>query len=270
MDNFIPYLHDTQVHNLQAPREIVPLLIKMFSPQSVIDVGCGLGTFLHVFLENGISDITGIDGSWVNRDLLSENIPLTAFHEVNLEEEYKTNRKYDMVVCLEVVEHLPSAKASNIISTLTNLGDIIVFSAAIPNQGGQNHINEQWITYWEKLFNEHHYILYDIVRPQIWDNPNIFFWYKQNMVIFAKEGCHKNGLKSASSNSIRNIVHPDLFMQTSNTLFNLQEENDRIANQLNRLLSGRYPLQTYLSILWQYINLRLAKLNPTHYLKKRI
>lgn len=264
-----PYVHDNSVHNLIAPRLIVPIIIDIFHPKSVIDVGCGIGTFLHVFHECGVTDLLGIDGDWVNRKKLLQNIDLSAFVPTDLNEPIIIGRRFDIAICLEVAEHLKETSAHTLVESLTTLSNIIVFSAAIPGQGGQNHINEQWITYWEKLFNEHHYVLYDIVRPQIWDNPNIFFWYKQNIVVFVKEGCHNSGLKSVPSNSIRDIVHPELFIQTSSTIFDLQKENERIANQFNRLLSGKYPLQTYWGIFWQYIKLRLAKLTPTHYIKKR-
>ncbi len=71
MEDFdIKYVHLIKDHNLEAPREIVPYLVNIFHPQSVVDVGCGLGTFLNIFLENGVHDLMGIDGSWVNKSKL--------------------------------------------------------------------------------------------------------------------------------------------------------------------------------------------------------
>lgn len=259
MENKVPYIHDTQVHNLQAPKEIVPILIKMFSPKSVVDVGCGLGTFLHVFKENGVTDVLGIDGPWVNKELVSQHIPLDCFLEKNLEEEITIDRRFDMAICLEVAEHLHKDYASALVSNLTDLSDIVVFSAAIPCQGGQNHINEQWLTYWEELFNTYGYALYDILRPQIWDNPNIFFWYKQNMVVFAKKRSVPDSLQHAMSKPIRNIVHPDLFYLQNNTIVEFQEKIDTLSCELQRLYSGSFPLIAYIKMLKKYAKARLTK-----------
>ncbi len=152
MNQQAKYVYDPEHHNLDAPREIVPFLIDKFHPQSVVDVGCGNGTFLSVFLENGIKDILGLDGGWVNRSELY--IDGAFFLEKDLEKDLSINRKFDMVLCLEVAEHLSGDVADNFINNLTNLGDIIIFSAAIINQGGQNHINEQPFDYWIEKFSK--------------------------------------------------------------------------------------------------------------------
>ena len=253
------YIHDTNVHNVLAPKEIVPILIELFSPKSVVDVGCGIGTFLHVFKENNVSDLVGLDGAWVDKKLLSQNIPLSCFLEVNLEEKVRLNRKFDMAICLEVAEHLHKDFANNIVLTLTNLSDVVVFSAAIPNQGGQNHLNEQWLSYWEKLFNACDFLMYDIIRPQIWDNPNIYFWYKQNMVVFIKKGNVYNALQKKSSIAIKNIVHPELYMRNINILEKYQKENKQLVTLLNQIYSGDYPIGKYLRMILNYIKFRIKK-----------
>ena len=60
----VKYFHDEEHHNLISPRVIVPQLVKIINPKSVIDVGCGIGTFLKVFKENGIDDIYGLYRDW--------------------------------------------------------------------------------------------------------------------------------------------------------------------------------------------------------------
>lgn len=255
------YIHSTDVHNLLAPKVIVPILIELFSPKSVVDVGCGIGTFLRVFKDNNVAETIGMDGSWVNKSLLSKNIPLCDFLEVNLEEKVNVDKKFDIAICLEVAEHLHKDFANNLVLTLTNLSNVVVFSAAIPNQGGQNHINEQWLTYWEKLFNDCDYLMYDVIRPRIWDNPNVFFWYKQNMVVFIRKGSACNALPNAPSNTIRNIVHPDLYMRNINALVSCQEEYKKIKNKIERLYSGEYPIREYLRIINNYIRLRLKRIS---------
>ena len=255
-----PYVHDALVHNLQAPREIVPILIEKKKKKSVVDVGCGLGTFLRVFMENGITDVSGLDGSWVDKNLLSENLPLECFREVNLEDFIQADRKFDMALCLEVAEHLPKCKANNIVSTLINLSDIIIFSAAIPNQGGQNHVNEQWPTYWEELFNAHNYLMYDVIRPKIWDNSNIFFWYKQNIFVYVRKGHKRNSLTDNPSSMIRNVVHPDLFNLQCNALVDAQKKLIYVDGQLEKLVSGDSPLKLYLNVITRYVIKKIHKI----------
>lgn len=232
------YIHEETVHNLQAPKQIVPLLMKMFNPTSVIDVGCGLGTFLHEFQSNGVKTIHGIDGSWANKELLSKYISLDNFEEVDLERPYPCTKKYDLAICLEVAEHLKPENATTIVTTLTNLSDIIVFSAAVPFQGGMNHINEQWPSYWEKLFNKHNYKMLDIIRPIIWNNPDIFFWYKQNMMVVAKDKLISTILSQTSLLDLiktKNLIHPELY--------------DIKRKAADLAYEGRLPLKMYLEML---------------------
>lgn len=239
------YVHEEKVHNLKAPKQIVPLLMKMFNPTSVIDVGCGLGTFLYEFHNNGVKTIHGIDGSWANKELLSKYIPLENFEEVDLEKPYYGEQKYDLAICLEVAEHLKPESASTIVNTLTNLSDVIVFSAAVPFQGGMNHVNEQWPSYWEELFEQHNYKMLDIIRPVIWDNPDIFWWYKQNMMVVAKDNLTPAILSRTSlldKIKPQNLIHPELYEIKCKAA-------DFYKNKADLAYEGRLPLKMYLEML---------------------
>ena len=248
------YTHTIEYHNLTAPRQIVPVIIELFSPHSVVDVGCGIGTFLHVFMENGIDDVFGIDGDWVNRELLTNNIPIEKFKPVNLENIVTLHRKFDVALCLEVAEHLPKESAVNLVTTLTQLSDIIVFSAAIPNQGGQNHINEQWPAYWENIFAQHGYKMHDILRYKFWDNPNVFWWYKQNIFIAAKEELfnHFNMLNSISKYP-KNIVHPELFESVFRKNENLKRQVQATESELLRIQKGEKAFIFYINRMTRYV-----------------
>lgn len=243
------YVHEESVHNLQAPKQIVPLLMKMFNPTSVIDVGCGLGTFLHEFHNNCVKTIHGIDGSWANKELLSKYISLENFEEVDLEKPYYGEQKYDLAICLEVAEHLKPESASTIVNTLTNLSDVIVFSAAVPFQGGMNHINEQWSSYWEELFEQHNYKMLDIIRPAVWDNPDIFWWYKQNMMVVAKDKLISTILSQTSLLElikVKNLIHPELYDIKCKLA-------DFYKNKADLAYEGRLPLKEYLKMLKKWI-----------------
>ena len=121
----------------------IPILFNWLpKPKTVVDVGCGLGTWLAVFKQQG-AEVTGVDGAYVNKDMLY--IGKEEFFEADLENESITNdgRRFDLAVSLEVAEHLSAKRAPTFIHDLTSLSDVVFFSAAVPLQGGTNHINEQ-------------------------------------------------------------------------------------------------------------------------------
>ena len=171
----------------RSAREIVPLVIEFIQPKSVVDVGCGLGSWLSVFKEQGIGECLGIDGDYVNMDRLE--ISREEFQPFALDTSLKLDRTFDLVVSLEVAEHLPPESARTFIASLTDLGSVVLFSAAIPLQGGTNHVNEQWPGYWARLFQERGYLAIDCLRKKIWNNENVEPWYAQNILVFVKRNC---------------------------------------------------------------------------------
>jgi len=179
------YKHSAKLHNLESPRAVIPVITSLLKPKSIVDFGCGLGSWLRVFKDSGIDKILGLDGDWVDRTKIETSV-IDNFKEVDLEKEIKLKEKFDLAISLEVAEHLHKESADIFIENLTNASDIIVFSAAVPMQGGQNHINEQPLTYWVNLFDKYNYKFYDIIRGRIWNMDNVFWWYKQNMVVFSK------------------------------------------------------------------------------------
>lgn len=126
---------DQRKSSRRSANEIVPLVLELIQPKSVIDVGCGVGAWLSVFRECGIEDILGVDGNWVDKNMLE--IPENRFLVFDLTTPVLMNRHFDLVVSLEVAEHLPSECAEIFIDSLTRLGPTILFSAAIPFQRGQ-------------------------------------------------------------------------------------------------------------------------------------
>ena len=89
----------------------------------------------------------------------------------DLENNIQIESKFDLAITLEVAEHLSEIRADSFIDDLCALSDLILFSAAIPDQGGRHHINEQWQSYWEpKRFKQRGYHVYDIVRWKIWSS----------------------------------------------------------------------------------------------------
>ncbi|QOJ30187.1 MAG: class I SAM-dependent methyltransferase [Ignavibacteriales bacterium] len=208
------YTHTIEKHNLESPRRIVNHILPQINCQSVVDVGCGLGTFLRVFKEMGVNQILGIDGNWCKKDLLFENISKDEFLELDLEKNIQLNKTFDLAISLEVAEHLSSERAESFIKDLCSLSNTILFSAAVPFQGGDHHLNEKPLSYWIKEFNKNGYECHDTIRPIIWDDESIFWWYRQNTVLFKK---------AIESNNITNnvklpidIIHPELLKVISN------------------------------------------------------
>ena len=203
------YLHTEEAHNMRAPRQLVPIIMDLLKPVSVLDVGCGIGTWLKAFEEAGIVDYAGVDGEYVERSSLK--VTATKFHSIDLRTPWSLKRKFDLIVSLEVAEHLPEECANIFIKALVSHGDVILFSAAIPGQSGQNHINEQWLSYWQEKFAKEGYTLYDSIRPRIWTNEIVDIWYKQNIVIFCKEGDPLNQKLKETSTGYIDVVHPKMF-----------------------------------------------------------
>lgn len=181
------YSHNEEVHNLESSKDFVSFLYDTFKPTNVLDVGCGLGNFLYGFKELGVLDVKGIDGTWVNKDKRSLYLSEEEFLTHDLQLPLKLNKKYDLVLSLEVGEHLEESSARTHVQNLVSAGNVIIFSAAVPYQGGQNHVNEQWQSYWKNLFADHDFVLKDTIRPLLWDNPSIPWWYRQNSFVYVNK-----------------------------------------------------------------------------------
>lgn len=196
-----------------ADKTLSVLLSKLPPVTSAVDVGCGLGTWLRTILKlrNQKVDILGIDGPWINQDLLV--IPKDNFLAIDFSlETPRINRKYDLAISLEVAEHLPPEKAGAFISFLTEISDFVLFSAAIPFQGGTNHFNERWQSYWADLFEQKSFVPIDLIRPALWNDDKISIHYRQNAMLYVrKERVREIKVPSLFDIQILSLVHPELY-----------------------------------------------------------
>ena len=217
-----------------SAQHIVPLLRQTAPIHSVCDVGCGLGTWLRVFLEAGVEDIVGVDGDWVDVDSLI--IPASAFHRADLREPFHLDRRFDLAMSIEVAEHLPESRSTSFVEDLTRLAPLVLFSAAIPRQGGTNHINEQWQSYWAAIFARYDFEACDVVRPLIWNNAEIARWYRQNIILFCRRDFLQNvpGLTRGTGHALPvSVVHPQQYTEIWNEV-NVRESLQLLAGALRR------------------------------------
>jgi len=207
------FFENIKVESLRSAREIVPLVVDLIRPQSVVDVGCGTGAWIKVFQEHGVQNVLGLDGEYVDREAIL--FPKERFVPCDLAAPVRLDRKFDLVVSLEVAEHLPQKTSRTFVESLTNLGPVILFSSAIPFQGGVEHINEQWQDYWADLFKERNYLAIDCIRGKVWSNKKVAFWFAQNTFIYVHRDyldSHPELQKERDKNSLPfAIVHPELF-----------------------------------------------------------
>ena len=250
MTDNIRYVHEEVVHNFKAANEVVPYILELLDPKSVVDVGCGIGTWLKVFQDNGIDNILGIDGDYVDKSLLK--IDKNKFIDYDLEKFYKSEIKFDLAISLEVAEHLSELSADVFIQTLIGLSNNVIFSAAIPFQGGQNHINEKEPTYWIRKFEKEGYKLLDVFRPIFWDNKNVDSWYRQNILFFTKNQSVYNKLNSLENYCGKHLVHPDFFSMKEGQL-NFQKR------EMEKILRGKKVIKFYFKILLKALKFKIKQ-----------
>jgi SAM-dependent methyltransferase len=190
----------------QSADEILPIILELLHPASIVDVGCGAGHWLASANELGVKDTLGVDGAWVLETKLA--IPRENFVAHDLGTPLNLGRRFDLAFSLEVAEHLPALHAQPFVKTLCQAADKVVFSAAIPGQGGRHHVNEQWPAYWADFFQECGYQCHDILRRRIWNNPRVAWYYAQNVMVFVRAGS-LNHLGPPSQPL--SLVHPALW-----------------------------------------------------------
>jgi SAM-dependent methyltransferase len=229
---------EEQANRVSADR-ILTIVEEYLRPASVLDVGCGLGTWIAALQSRGITDVRGIDGPWLDpKDAVCDPSVLQV---TDLEAPFDLNRRFDLVVCLEVAEHLSSAAAERFVESLVRHSSAVLFSAAIPFQGGHHHVNERFLSYWVTLFAKHAFQPLDIVRGRIWHDQQVLWWLRQNMVLFA----HKDLIEANASlkrvaehQGPVSVVHPDVYTQRIRDLLAQLEQFKKLEATLRQ--GGRF------------------------------
>jgi hypothetical protein len=235
-DGMSPKAYDTDFYrnqqrgSLLSAEVVLPLIFHVVSPKIVVDYGCGVGAWLSIARRLGAERVIGFEGAWVKPEMLLD--PAIELHTVDLERTPPIG-KTDLAICLEVAEHLSSTVSANIVKALCASSDVVLFGAAIPGQEGRNHVNERPQSYWSTLFSDIGYDAFDIVRPVVWDDRQVDFWYAQNMLLYISE--RRKELYSQLSTSrptLIDVVHPRLLY--TKTFEGSTRERLRIASGLPR------------------------------------
>jgi SAM-dependent methyltransferase len=201
---------------LESPERVVPHLIELIAPRSVVDVGCGPGSWLESFTDHGVDDVLGVEGEWLDTTVL--RIPRDRMKIHDLTTPLRLDRGFDLALSLEVGEHLPPSAAPELVRTLTRLAPVIAFSAAAPLQGGTHHLNERWPDYWAGLFAERGFAPLDSLRPRIWLDRRVAWYYRQNTFLAVCEDVLERHpiLReeyARSGGRVLPLVHPDRYLR---------------------------------------------------------
>lgn len=199
----------------RSAREYIPYLWTLFQPAQVLDVGCGRGAWLKVFLEQGVTTALGFDGPWNTAGDMAD--PRIAFTPIELDKPFAGRTKVDLAMTLEVAEHLPPEASNGFVESLASSSDAVMFGSAFSGQGGTHHINERPHSFWGKLFDEAGFDVFDVFRPRFWGNDRVCFWYRQNTFLYLRRGSPVHaqfvamGLSPLADVSFLDCVHPELF-----------------------------------------------------------
>jgi hypothetical protein len=169
---------------LSDARTIASVLLQLIEkPRSVVDVGGNVGAWCKAFKEQGTEKVLCIDHPGVSReDIL---IDPSEFRAWDFGRGVPEPVPCDLVICLEVVEHVDKPTGEAIVDFLTRSAGLVLFSAAVSGQPGWDHINNQPHAYWKDVFARRGFDRLDIVRPRIIGDRAIPFWYRQNLYLFA-------------------------------------------------------------------------------------
>jgi SAM-dependent methyltransferase len=181
-DVFFASIGEGSAHSANV---LVPLILKSLPVESVLDLGTGSGTWLRPFLAAGKNDVLGIDGSYVSTASLVIDPGLFLARDIT--QPIDLGRRFDLAICLEVGEHVPPETSDVLVDNLTRHSSMVLFSAAVPGQGGVDHINEQPLEFWRGLFGQRKFVAHDPFRPLLRGRTDVEPWYRYNTLLYVRE-----------------------------------------------------------------------------------
>ena len=242
----IDYDHNAHTHLAGTPGLLLPAILERCPARSLVDVGCGTGAWLRAAQESGIPDLLGLHGVAASSEQITAlGIPISV---QDFTGDWKLSRRFDLCLCLEVAEHLPAATAPGFIENLCACADQIAFSAAIPGQPGQHHINCRWPAFWQDLFNRCGYRCDDQIRYSIWADDRVEPWYRQNLFIARKDPA------AGTEPRLLPLVHPGVHHHARKAA---HDEGRRAERDL--VLGGGLHAREYLRLLLRVVADRVCR-----------
>lgn len=188
---------------------ILEFILSFYNFNSLVDLGCGMGTWCKAASDLGVKYILGIDQHEYEQEYML--IDDRNYMKFDLKNELDNYGKFDIAVSVEVAEHIDSAYVNTFIRNVCSQSNIVLFSAALPFQGGTGHINEKKCSFWKQQFNKYGYEIIDCIRPHFWDNSKLEIWYRNNCVLFVKNHVYSQFIRKIP-NDIQplDIIHPEM------------------------------------------------------------
>lgn len=224
--------------------KIIGHLTRFYQPKTIIDLGCGRGSWLRAFEGVGITKRIGVDGPWNSQsDMLDQRIQFfqsDLAHPKNITVE----GRFDLAMSLEVAEHLPPESSASFVKALVRYSDVVLFSAAYEHQGGNAHINERKHSYWAELFDREGYVPFDLFRPVFWGDPDVRFWYQQNCFLYVDKNSElildlaKNGVTPMENIEFMNCINPRLFARYTKPPY-LKRGVLKVKAKLRKIIEGK-------------------------------
>lgn len=195
-------------------QELILKAVRRLHPfASVVDFGTGRGRWLKAATAMGATDVRGYDlpQSYV----AAPELPEGWFIPADLGQSLDLGRRFDLAISTEVAEHLPKEHAATFVANIAKAADLVLFSAAIPYQGGNGHQNENWLEYWVRLFRPHGFACYDVLRMPLWNEAAIRSYYRQNLLIFARGAAVAKLAEAGLQPDLMppSLVHPEMFLK---------------------------------------------------------
>lgn len=181
---------------------ILSRLSAYVNPQSVIDIGCGSGTWCKAAMNVWGIVALGIDQH--SYEDCNMHIPESQYLQNDIRSRVHGYHA-DLVICVEVIEHIDEEYEDTVLDNICAMSNTILFSGALPFQGGTGHVNEKPYSYWVEKFNRRGFYLDERIRHDIWDDARVAIWYRNNIMLL-----HKNTNKNRMMHQHLDIIHPHM------------------------------------------------------------